>query len=137
MLADRPIHATLPAADFERAKRFYTEKLGLTPENEAPEGNRTGDAPDAKIVRIRPHADVDSRPFDGGGESRKQVGIEPDLRVEDERPDSLVGRQECNRDLGGMSFLATQAGPECLRDDFFDEVGTGFGCRGGFERKWT
>jgi len=38
MLADRPIHATLPAADLERAKRFYTEKLGLTPESEAPGG---------------------------------------------------------------------------------------------------
>ena len=38
MLADRPIHATLPAADLERAKRFYTEKLGLSQEIEAPEG---------------------------------------------------------------------------------------------------
>jgi catechol 2,3-dioxygenase-like lactoylglutathione lyase family enzyme len=38
MLADRPIHATLPAADLERAKRFYTENLGLTPEIEAPGG---------------------------------------------------------------------------------------------------
>jgi catechol 2,3-dioxygenase-like lactoylglutathione lyase family enzyme len=38
MLADCPIHATLPAADLERAKRFYTEKLGLSPESEAPGG---------------------------------------------------------------------------------------------------
>jgi len=38
MLADRPIHTTLPAADLERAKRFYSEKLGLTPESEAPGG---------------------------------------------------------------------------------------------------
>ena len=38
MLADRLIHATLPAADLERAKRFYTEKLGLSPETEAPGG---------------------------------------------------------------------------------------------------
>jgi catechol 2,3-dioxygenase-like lactoylglutathione lyase family enzyme len=38
MLADRPIHATLPATDLERAKRFYTEKLGLSPESEAPGG---------------------------------------------------------------------------------------------------
>jgi catechol 2,3-dioxygenase-like lactoylglutathione lyase family enzyme len=36
MLADRPIHTVLPAADLERARRFYTEKLGLTPESEAP-----------------------------------------------------------------------------------------------------
>ncbi len=38
MLADRPIHTTLPAADLERAKRFYSEKLGLMPESEAPGG---------------------------------------------------------------------------------------------------
>ncbi len=45
MLASYPIHATLPAADLERAKRFYTEKLGLTAESEAPEGVffRSGD----------------------------------------------------------------------------------------------
>ena len=45
MLADYPIHATLPASDMERAKRFYTEKLGLTAESEAPEGvfYRSGD----------------------------------------------------------------------------------------------
>ena len=38
MLADCPIHATLPAADLERAKGFYTEKLGLSPESEASGG---------------------------------------------------------------------------------------------------
>lgn len=45
MLANYPIHATLPATDLERAKRFYTEKLGLTAESEAPEGifYRSGD----------------------------------------------------------------------------------------------
>ena len=45
MLADYPIHATLPATDLERARRFYSEKLGLTVESEAPEGifYRSGD----------------------------------------------------------------------------------------------
>jgi catechol 2,3-dioxygenase-like lactoylglutathione lyase family enzyme len=45
MLANYSIHATLPATDMERAKRFYTEKLGLTAESEAPEGvfYRSGD----------------------------------------------------------------------------------------------
>ncbi len=38
MLANQPIHATLPAGDLERAKRFYNEKLGLSPESEAPGG---------------------------------------------------------------------------------------------------
>jgi catechol 2,3-dioxygenase-like lactoylglutathione lyase family enzyme len=37
MLADRPIHTTLPATDLERARRFYAEKLGLTPETELPD----------------------------------------------------------------------------------------------------
>jgi len=45
MLASYPIHATLPATDLERAKRFYTEMFGLTAESEAPEGIffRSGD----------------------------------------------------------------------------------------------
>jgi catechol 2,3-dioxygenase-like lactoylglutathione lyase family enzyme len=38
MLTNAPIYPTLPAADLERAKRFYAEKLGLTPESELPEG---------------------------------------------------------------------------------------------------
>jgi catechol 2,3-dioxygenase-like lactoylglutathione lyase family enzyme len=37
MLADRPIHTPLPATDLERAKRFYADKLGLTPETELPD----------------------------------------------------------------------------------------------------
>ena len=31
-------HTTLPAADLERAKRFYAEKLGLSPATESPGG---------------------------------------------------------------------------------------------------
>ena len=38
MLADYPIHTALPAADLERARRFYAEKLGLTPEIEGTGG---------------------------------------------------------------------------------------------------
>jgi catechol 2,3-dioxygenase-like lactoylglutathione lyase family enzyme len=34
MFANDPIYPSLPAADLERAKRFYAEKLGLTPESE-------------------------------------------------------------------------------------------------------
>jgi catechol 2,3-dioxygenase-like lactoylglutathione lyase family enzyme len=37
MLANRPIHTALPATDLERARRFYAEKLGLTPETELPD----------------------------------------------------------------------------------------------------
>jgi predicted enzyme related to lactoylglutathione lyase len=38
MFANDPIYPTLPAADLERAKRFYAEQLGLTPESELPQG---------------------------------------------------------------------------------------------------
>jgi catechol 2,3-dioxygenase-like lactoylglutathione lyase family enzyme len=38
MLEGRFMHPTLPATDLERAKAFYTEKLGLTPAREMPGG---------------------------------------------------------------------------------------------------
>jgi catechol 2,3-dioxygenase-like lactoylglutathione lyase family enzyme len=38
MLSECPIHAALPATDLERARRFYADKLGLTPESEGPDG---------------------------------------------------------------------------------------------------
>ncbi len=38
MLDQFDIAATLPASDIDRAKRWYQEKLGLTPEREEPEG---------------------------------------------------------------------------------------------------
>lgn len=38
MLKDIKAHTTLPAADLERAKTFYSEKLGLEPLGEAPGG---------------------------------------------------------------------------------------------------
>jgi catechol 2,3-dioxygenase-like lactoylglutathione lyase family enzyme len=46
MLVEHPAYATLPASDLARAKQFYAEKLGFTPESETPEGlfYRSGDA---------------------------------------------------------------------------------------------
>jgi len=38
MLSNASYHATLPCSDFDRAKRFYAEKLGLTPKEELPGG---------------------------------------------------------------------------------------------------
>jgi catechol 2,3-dioxygenase-like lactoylglutathione lyase family enzyme len=38
MLTNSPIYPSPPAADLERARRFYAEKLGLTPESELPGG---------------------------------------------------------------------------------------------------
>jgi catechol 2,3-dioxygenase-like lactoylglutathione lyase family enzyme len=36
MLGDRRAYATIPATDLDRAKRWYQEKLGLTPVREIP-----------------------------------------------------------------------------------------------------
>ncbi len=33
-----PLHATIPASDYERAKTWYQEKLGLRPVEEDPQG---------------------------------------------------------------------------------------------------
>ncbi len=38
MLKDSQIHTTLPAADLDRAKAFYSDKLGLTPDQQTPGG---------------------------------------------------------------------------------------------------
>ena len=38
MLKDQPTHATLPCQDLERARRFYSQKLGLEPAAENPGG---------------------------------------------------------------------------------------------------
>ncbi|MFD5322842.1 VOC family protein [Streptomyces sp. NPDC127092] len=40
MLADSPIAAIIPCNDLDRAKRFYTETLGLTVTKESPEDTR-------------------------------------------------------------------------------------------------
>ena len=38
MLSDSRVYAALPAVDFERAKNFYKEKVGLSPSEERPGG---------------------------------------------------------------------------------------------------
>lgn len=38
MLAHYEIHSTIPASNLERARRFYADKLGLTPTREIPGG---------------------------------------------------------------------------------------------------
>jgi catechol 2,3-dioxygenase-like lactoylglutathione lyase family enzyme len=40
MLSDSVAGAALPCADIERAKRWYSEKLGLDPSEERPDGVR-------------------------------------------------------------------------------------------------
>jgi len=38
MLSDLEVYATIPARDINRARKFYTEKLGFTLESETPAG---------------------------------------------------------------------------------------------------
>lgn len=38
MLSDLEVHAAIPASNLERARQFYTEKLGLRPAMETPAG---------------------------------------------------------------------------------------------------
>jgi catechol 2,3-dioxygenase-like lactoylglutathione lyase family enzyme len=38
MVKDARVHTTLPAADMDRAKRWYEEKLGMSPAGETPGG---------------------------------------------------------------------------------------------------
>jgi catechol 2,3-dioxygenase-like lactoylglutathione lyase family enzyme len=38
MLKDARVHATIPAQDLDRARKFYSEKLGLEPSRENPRG---------------------------------------------------------------------------------------------------
>jgi catechol 2,3-dioxygenase-like lactoylglutathione lyase family enzyme len=38
MLQGRSMHPTIPAADLERARAYYADKLGLTPSRELPGG---------------------------------------------------------------------------------------------------
>jgi catechol 2,3-dioxygenase-like lactoylglutathione lyase family enzyme len=37
-MKDLPMRATIPASDLDRARRFYSEKLGLEPASEVPGG---------------------------------------------------------------------------------------------------
>lgn len=41
MLGDAKLQAALPASDMERAKKWYSEKLGLEPKSEDPMGGAT------------------------------------------------------------------------------------------------
>ena len=60
MLADRPVHTTLPATDLERAKRFYAEKLGLRMQSEAPGAvfYQCGNTPSLSIPRKEPPVEI-------------------------------------------------------------------------------
>jgi catechol 2,3-dioxygenase-like lactoylglutathione lyase family enzyme len=74
VLANSPIHTALPATDLERARRFYAEKLGLTPAHEGPEGLRYDCAAGTGFLLF-----PTSNPDRGG---HTQAGIEvPDIEA--------------------------------------------------------
>jgi catechol 2,3-dioxygenase-like lactoylglutathione lyase family enzyme len=50
MLNDRPTHTTIPAADMDRAVRWYEEKLGWTPAHRSPGGVSYGKPDDIRFV---------------------------------------------------------------------------------------
>lgn len=60
-LAGSRVAATLPVADMDRAKRFYGEKLGLTPVADDPEGvfYRCGDGTVFGLFPTRGHTGSD------------------------------------------------------------------------------
>jgi catechol 2,3-dioxygenase-like lactoylglutathione lyase family enzyme len=74
MFDEQRVHAALPAADLERAKRFYAEKLGLTPTQERADG-LSYDCGDGSAFLLFPTS-ISSR----GGHT--QAGIEvPDIEA--------------------------------------------------------
>jgi catechol 2,3-dioxygenase-like lactoylglutathione lyase family enzyme len=72
MLSESRVHTALPAIDIERAKRFYADKLGLTPTQQRPDGLRY-DCADGTALFLFPTSISDR-----GGHT--QAGIEvPDI----------------------------------------------------------
>ena len=50
MLSKLSVVATLPAANIDRAKKFYSEKLGLTPDQALPDGSLLYKCKDSAFV---------------------------------------------------------------------------------------
>jgi catechol 2,3-dioxygenase-like lactoylglutathione lyase family enzyme len=50
MITERPVHTTIPAADLDRAKAWYAEKLGLGPVREIPTGVFYEAGPGTRVV---------------------------------------------------------------------------------------
>jgi catechol 2,3-dioxygenase-like lactoylglutathione lyase family enzyme len=74
MLSEYRVHTALPATNLDRARRFYDEKLGLTPTDERPEG-LTYECAGGSALFLFPTA-ISGR----GGHT--QVGIEvPDVKA--------------------------------------------------------
>jgi len=52
VLREHPIHAVIPAADLERARAFYADKLGLTPTREDRGGGLVYETPGGAWFRL-------------------------------------------------------------------------------------
>ena len=108
MLSDARYYATLPAADLERARRFYSETLGLEPAEESPAGlfyvgagesrfllfptygQPSGNAHAARLRGRRPRR-RGRRPE---GSRRRLRGVRP-ARAEDGRRHRRLRRRPC------------------------------------------
>src|SRR5262249_22791668 len=76
-------------------------------QNETPCRNRTCDAPSREVSVVGPYADVGPWPFYSRSQTSEQICIEPNVRVELQWPETLLGRQERNRNLRSVTLFAT------------------------------
>jgi catechol 2,3-dioxygenase-like lactoylglutathione lyase family enzyme len=74
MLSRLEFHATLPVKDLNRAKKFYSEKLGLKPESETP-GGAVYRFKDSWFV-LFPSGGASSGTFTQGGWVTEDIGID-------------------------------------------------------------
>ena len=82
-------------------------------------------APDAKLpVKIR-DTKVNPWPLDCRRHARQHGGVERQRTLEDERMFGIAWREERERDLGHVGFLAPQARPERRVDHRLDRGDVG------------
>jgi catechol 2,3-dioxygenase-like lactoylglutathione lyase family enzyme len=105
MLSEYRVHTALPAIDIERAKRFYAEKLGLTPTEQRPDGLRY-DCGDGTALFLFPTSISDR-----GGHT--QAGIEvPDIEaaVVELKSRGVAFEQYDTPELETVDGIATESG---------------------------
>ena len=74
MLSKLEVHAALPVKDLNRAKKFYAEKLGMTPMSEDP-GGLLYQCKDSKFL-LFPSSGTSSAQFTQAGFVTKDLGAE-------------------------------------------------------------
>jgi catechol 2,3-dioxygenase-like lactoylglutathione lyase family enzyme len=105
MLSEYRVHTALPATDLDRAKRFYAERLGLTPTQKRPDGLRY-DCADGTAFMLFPTSISDR-----GGHT--QAGIEvPDIEaaVAGLKSRGVVFEEYDTPELKTLEGIATEPG---------------------------